>query len=169
VAQAETLVQSALAGEPPLENSGVLPHEVAPVWMWLDAGAGPGAAVSRPDPAQPNNDARKPSVSDARRRRAQAVSDDRNKAPLMLFFRAESIMSWGEFIKVNRATDDDPDDNASQVADDMDVLAVAPDGETAASRVKFDLDLPSAAADDRPLGPGQRFPEWDFRRNALLP
>ena len=130
---------------------------------------GPDAAASRADPAQPNGDARKPSVSDARRRRAQAVSDDRDKAPLMMFFRAESVMSWGEFIKVNRATDDDPDENASNVANDMDVLAIAPDGESAASRVKFDLDLPSAAADDRPLGPGQRFPEWDYRRNALVP
>ncbi len=112
---------------------------------------------------------RKPGASDQRRRRAQAMTDDRDKAPLMMFFRAESILSWGEFVKVNRASDDDPDDNAGQVANDMDQLAIAPDGQSAASRVKFDLDLPSAAADDRPLGPGRKFPEWDFRRNALLP
>ena len=172
-ASAEALVQSALAADPvdgaTAKAWGVAPHEVAPVWLWLDAGLGPDAAASRADPTQPSGDARKPSVSDARRRRAQAVSDDRDKAPLMMFFRAESVMSWGEFIKVNRATDDDPDENASNVANDMDVLAVAPDGESAASRVKFDLDLPSAAADDRPLGPGQRFPEWDHRRNALVP
>lgn len=168
-AQAEVWVQRALAGQAALDGSGVLPHEVAPVWLWLDAGEGSGTSVSRPDPAQPQGDPRQPVASDARRRRAQAVSDDRDKAPLMMFFRAESIMSWSEFIKVNRASDDDPDDNASDVANDMDLLAIAPDGETAASRVKFDLDLPSAAADDRPLGPGQRFPEWDFRRNALLP
>lgn len=168
-AQAEAWVQSRLAGEATPADARVLPDEVAPVWLWLDAGAGPDAAAQRPDPTQPQGEGRKPTVSDARRRRAQAVSDDRDRAPLMLFFRAESILSWGEFIKVNRASDDDPDDNAGNVANDMDVLAVAPDGESTASRVKFDLDLPSAAADDRPLGPGQRFPEWDFRRNALLP
>lgn len=168
-AQAEALVQQALAGEPVASGSGWLPGDLAPVWLWLDAGAGPGAAPSRADPTNPQCETRKPSISDARRRKAKAVSDDRDKAPLMMFFRAESVLSWGEFIKVNRATDDDPDENASNVANDMDVLAIAPDGESAASRVKFDLDLPSAAADDRPLGPGQRFPEWDFRRNALLP
>ena len=108
-------------------------------------------------------------TQDARRRRAQTVADERDKAPLMMFFRAESILSWGEFVKVNRASDDDPDDNAAEVANDMDVLAIAPDGQSTAARVKFDLDLPSAAADDRPLGPGIRLPEWDFRRNALLP
>lgn len=168
-AQAETWVQNALAGATVPTGAGLLPHEVAPVWLWLDAGAGPDAAVTRSDPAQPNGDGRKPNASDMRRRRAQAVSDDRDKAPLMMFFRAESILSWGEFIKVNRATDDDPDDNAGNVANDMDVLAIAPDGQSAASRVKFDLDLPSAAADDQPLGPGQTFPEWDFRRQVLLP
>ena len=168
-ALAEAWVQRALAGETVAEAAGMLPVDVAPVWLWLDAGAGPDAAVARTDPSQPNGDGRKPNASDMRRRRAQAVSDDRDKAPLMMFFRAESVLSWGEFIKVNRATDDDPDENAGNVANDMDELAIAPDGQSAASRVKFDLDLPSAAADDQPLGPGQRFPEWDFRRNALLP
>ena len=169
-AQAERAVQHALAGEAVNTTSDVRPQEVAPVWLWLDAGAGPAAAVSRPDPTtQPESGTRKPGASDQRRRRAEAVTDERDKAPLMMFFRAESILSWGEFIKVNRATDDDPDDNAGKVADDMDKLAIAPDGQSAASRVKFDLDLPSAAADDRPLGPGQKFPEWDFRKNALLP
>jgi nitric oxide reductase NorD protein len=51
----------------------------------------------------------------------------------------------------------------------MDKLSMAPDGETLASRVKFDLDLPSSSADDLPLGPGLRLPEWDYRRGVLQP
>lgn len=168
-AEAERTVQQALRGAWPAARSGLRPDDVAPVWLWLDAGGDPAVAVARPDGEQAPGDARKPAASDARRRRAQTVSDERDKAPLMMFFRAESILSWGEFVKVNRASDDDPDDNAAGVANDMDVLAIAPDGQSTAARVKFDLDLPSAAADDRPLGPGIRLPEWDFRRNALLP
>jgi nitric oxide reductase NorD protein len=166
---AELSVQRALSGERLAGALLVSAHEVAPVWLWLEACETVGEPVHRADPKRPAHGDRQAPASDARRRRAQAVSDDRDKAPLMMFFRAESVLSWGEFIKVNRATDDDPDGNASNVANDMDLLAIAPDGTSAASRVKFDLDLPSAAADDRPLGPGQRFPEWDFRRNALLP
>ncbi|UJW78946.1 nitric oxide reductase activation protein NorD [Hydrogenophaga sp. SL48] len=168
-AEAERTVQQALRGLAPAARSGLQPQDVAPVWLWLDAGGEPAAAVARPDGEAATGDARQPAVQDARRRRAQTVSDERDKAPLMMFFRAESILSWGEFVKVNRASDDDPDDNAAGVANDMDVLAIAPDGQSTAARVKFDLDLPSAAADDRPLGPGIRLPEWDFRRNALLP
>jgi nitric oxide reductase NorD protein len=141
------------------------------VWLWLDAGIPRTAPASRPqaeDDGQAAPSAPR-SQQDGRRRRSEAVQDERGKAPLVMFFRGESILSWGEFIKVNRASDDDEDGNAVAAADDMEVLAIAPDGKSTASRVKFDLDLPSAAADDVPLGPGIRLPEWDFRRACLLP
>jgi len=171
-ASAEACVQRALRGDGPLSPTGVRPVDVAPVWLWLDAGIPRTAPASRPQAEDDENQAA-PSAprpqQDGRRRRSEAVQDERGKAPLMMFFRAESILSWGEFIKVNRASDDDEDANAAAAADDMEVLAIAPDGKSTASRVKFDLDLPSAAADDVPLGPGIRLPEWDFRRACLLP
>lgn len=168
-AEAERAVQAALAGQGDETVGGVLPDEVAPVWLWLDTTAATTATpVARDqDPGSAGTE-RPPAMQDARRRRAQTVADERDKAPLMMFFRAESILSWGEFVKVNRASDDDDDGNALAAANDMDVLAIAPDGQTTASRVKFDLDLPSAAADDRPLGPGIRLPEWDWRRGRLI-
>jgi nitric oxide reductase NorD protein len=88
---------------------------------------------------------------------------------MVLPFRAEALMSWNEMVRVNRSTDDEDDGNALRAANDMEQLSVAPDGQTLASRVKFDLDLPSASADDTPLGPGQPFPEWDYKRALLRP
>jgi nitric oxide reductase NorD protein len=170
-AQAELQVQRALRGEPLDPSIALQAADAAPVWLWLDSSARPAGEAARgertgaPDAAAPT----KPGAQDAQRRQAQAVTDERNKAPLMLFFRAESILSWGEFIKVNRASDDDENAQAVAVANDMDQLAIAPDGQHSASRVKFDLDLPSAAADDQPLGPGLRLPEWDWRRGMLQP
>lgn len=168
-AEAERAVQRALAAQGGDQPLAVSPDEVAPVWLWLDttiaANVAPVAREQDPQPA----DARRPAATqDARRRKASAVADERDRAPLMMFFRAESILSWGEFVKVNRASDDDDDGNALAAANDMDMLAIAPDGQTTASRVKFDLDLPSAAADDRPLGPGIRLPEWDWRKGQLI-
>ncbi|HPW28160.1 MAG TPA: VWA domain-containing protein, partial [Rhodoferax sp.] len=89
--------------------------------------------------------------------------------PFILPFRAEAIMSWSEMVQVNRSTDDEDDGNAMAAANDMDKLSVAPDGESLASRVKFDLDLPSASADDQPMGPGIRLPEWNYRKGVLQP
>ncbi|MCK6423688.1 MAG: VWA domain-containing protein [Burkholderiaceae bacterium] len=148
--------------------------DVAPVWLWLDFAADglPAHAAPRQDPgddAARDPAARAAAQADRKRRHAEEVRDERHNAPLVMFFRAESILSWGDFVKVNRASDEDENPDALAAADDMEVIAVAPDGERAASRVKFDLDLPSAAADDRPLGPGIRLPEWDWKRRSLQP
>ncbi|TSE36954.1 hypothetical protein Tfont_01524 [Tepidimonas fonticaldi] len=167
-AEAERSVQQALAGRWNF-IPGVRPDEVAPVWLWLDTtSARTATPVAREHNPQTTGSEQPHAIGDTYRRRAQTVADERNKAPLMMFFRAESILSWGEFVKVNRASDDDDDGNALAAANDMDMLAIAPDGQTTASRVKFDLDLPSAAADDRPLGPGIRLPEWDWRKGQLM-
>lgn len=170
----EAAVQEALsAGRVSAVADGLRPEELAPVWMWLEAGASDvgrgtgdraGRGVDERDGTRAPDDA-----DDAKRRRARRVQDERDKAPLIMFFRAESILSWGEFVKVNRSSDEDPNDNASQVANDMDELAIADGDATTAGSVRFDLDLPSAAADDQPIGPGVRFPEWDWKRARLVP
>jgi nitric oxide reductase NorD protein len=92
-----------------------------------------------------------------------------NESAMILAFRAESLLSWAEYIKVNRALDDDPNPDAKAIADDMDKLTVAQDNERVAAKVRFDLDLPSAAEDDLPLGPGIPLPEWDWKRHELRP
>ncbi len=87
---------------------------------------------------------------------------------MIIPFRAESLLSVAEFIKVKRSTDDDPDDNAADAAANLDHLSITRDGERVASKVRFDLDLPSAAEDDVVLGDGIPLPEWDYRKNLLL-
>ena len=108
-------------------------------------------------------------AQDPRRRAAQSITDERHAAPMVMFFRTETILSWTEMTRVNRADDDEDDGQQLAAANDMDELAVAPDGQSTASRVKFDLDLPSAAHDDLPLGPGEKYPEWNYQTQRLQP
>ena len=167
--QAERAIQSALRGGA-AGHTEVAPAEVAPAWLWVSAGANLPAAQQRVAPS--NGDAAQKHdkiTRDSKRRRTQSVAENDNRNPFILPFRAEAIMSWSELVHVNRSTDDEEDGNAVAAANDMDKLSVAPDGESLASRVKFDLDLPSASADDRPLGPGIRLPEWNYRSGAMRP
>ncbi len=153
-----------------------VPDAIGPVWVWLHAhhADAPDSGAARADPAGANDEKRPERPPDARtqqdhkRRRAERTEDTTTKNGLVMFFRAESILSWSEFVRVNRTGDDDDNQDASQVADDMEHLSIAPDGETLAARVKFDLDLPSASADDLPVGEGEPLPEWDYKRAALL-
>ncbi|MDT7838695.1 nitric oxide reductase activation protein NorD [Aquabacterium sp. OR-4] len=147
----------------------VLPAQVAPVWLWWHASGTPEAGAAAAPPGEPSaaTPAPTPAQHDATRRRARRVDDERRRAALILPFRAEALLSWSELVRVDRATDDDENPDALAAAADLDHLSLARDGRSSASRVKFDLDLPSAAADDLPLGDGLALPEWDFRRRVL--
>jgi len=159
-----------------LDGRARQPASVAPVWLWLQAmqtAVGPSATAPEADAADgaPPRPQQQPTPQDPKRRRAQRTEDTSSKHGLVMFFRAESILSWSEFVRVNRTADDEDNQDYSQVADDMQELALAPrkPGETLAARIKFDLDLPSAAADDLPVGEGEPLPEWDYQRGLLLP
>lgn len=172
LALAERALQHALRSKVvSMAAQTVTPQDVAPVWLWFVLPPmSPKDAFSSPQqqPQKAQNSSAK-AMQDACRRAAKRVEDERNGAPLVMFFRAESILSWAEFTKVNRADDDEDDGRQLEAANDMEELAITNDGSSIASRVKFDLDLPSAAQDDLPLGEGMPFPEWDWRRQKLLP
>ena len=142
----------------------------APVVLWLHPQPpkplGQARKASREVPQQPEGGTQKKD-QEARKRQAESVAMPDNKSPFMLLFRAESLFSWAEFIKVNRPLDDDDNDNAEKAANDLDFLSVASDGKTTASRIRFDLDLPAEADDDLLLADGILYPEWDYRKRLL--
>lgn len=172
----EAAVQAALRGE----DHGALfvqPGQVTPVWLWLAADApaqveatpiSTSTAGDGPDP-DTEQDPTAQSEASKRRRRAKRADTGEERNPLLVAPKTESVTTWSEFVRLARGSDDEPDPNANAAADDMDTLTLARGKQTTASRVKFDLDLPSASADDQPLGPGRKTPEWDWRRRALLP
>lgn len=168
-ALAEAAIQAALRGD----GSGARqlePSDVAPVWLWVGAGGALACGAARSAGTQdPADAARANAAEDKQRRRTERAQESQGRNAMVLPFRAEALMSWSEMVRVNRGTDDEDDGNAVAAANDMDKLSLAPDGQTLASRVKFDLDLPSTSADDLPLGPGLRLPEWDYRRGAMQP
>ncbi|MBK7530376.1 VWA domain-containing protein [Piscinibacter sp.] len=163
---AEAAVQAALRGGTP---SGLFieAHEVAPVWLWLEALPAQhpaGAGESGGEAARSGS-----SAASGTRRRTRRVEQRRARAPLLLPSKTEQLMTWADHVPLDRATDDEDDGNAMRAADDMEQLAITRDGQAGAARVKFDLDLPSASADDRPLGEGETLPEWDWKQQRLRP
>ena len=141
-----------------------------PVQLWLHP-APPVAAHTLPTPAvaqePPEADQTHPASEDNRRRKAQRDDMPDGKDAFMMFFRAESIMSWAEYIKINRPTEEDAAEGGKRAADDMDIINVARDDKRTAARLRFDLDLPPEASDDTPLGEGILLPEWHCRKGVL--
>ena len=166
----EAAVQAALRGDDhsPLCVSA---HQVSPVWLWMtvDDALGTQAAPAPDVPGQRAPTSTNPTPQSQRRRRAQYGETPQQRRALLLPSRVESIMTWSERVHMDRGTDDEEDPNATAAADDMDTLAMTRDAQTGSAKVRFDLDLPSAAEDDIPLGEGIKIPEWDWRKGLLLP
>lgn len=156
------------------------PAEVAPVWMWIEAlsdtaampaaSAAPGAEDTAA--AQGPHEGESRSGGRARRRTRRLDEQARDGRPaLLLASKLESLLTWSEHAALDRPEDDSPDENARLAADDMERLSLAHRRQqrSTASRIKFDLDLPSAAQDDMPLGAPLALPEWDWKKKRLLP
>lgn len=174
-AERERAIQRALAAPgtvfalPPVPD-GSPPAQ--PVLLWLTGSlSADGDGERRPsgDPEQ-GTEGGGPTFEESERRahRAEQVDMPKEKNGVMMFFRAESLLAVAEFLRINRPTDDEPDPNAADAARDLDHLSLAQDQERVASKVRFDLDLPSAAEDDIVLGEGRPLPEWDYRKGRLL-
>ena len=141
-----------------------------PVPLWLHPSPpiaeGDGAAGGEEGVCKPGGKSRDP--GDGRRHQAERVeSPSRDRG--LVTIRMENIFSWGEHVRVDRGTDEDDDlEQARDVADDMERMSITRDGKAAKGRLRFDLDLPSEAADDLVIGEGIRLPEWDYKKDRLL-
>lgn len=157
-----------IAALPAAASPRLRPPQPVVVWLYPLPEALPPQSRAAGNNAGSNN-AREESAARKRHAARREEMPD-NKSPMLMMFRAESLLSWADFIKVNRELDDDANPDAGRAAENMDELAIADaDGQRLASKVRFDLDLPSAAADDLPVGEGIALPEWDFRRRQLKP
>lgn len=146
------------------------PHWPVPVWLRPDVPPVVRARGGERMPAEREGGSEKGEEAERKRMAAREIDMPEKKNGMLMVFRAESVFTWEEYVKVNRPTEEDEDgDNALKRADDMEKLSIARDGKAGRSRVRFDLDLPAAEYDDTPLGPGIHLPEWDWRKQTLLP
>ena len=167
----EAAIQQALREPGSVDTLPPARYPPHPVRLWLHP------APPRPSgPAGPGSDGPDPEAGgNTKKRKDKKRQAERTENPEkeggLLGMRMETILGWAEFLKINRAAeeDDQDDDEAAEMADDMDQVTITRDDQRVASRVRFDLDLPSAADDDQPLGEGILLPEWDYKRSLLRP
>jgi nitric oxide reductase NorD protein len=171
-AEQENAIRSALQHPGSLERLPAARRAPQPVLLWLHpeppvpaAGGGSGAADS--GDAEPK--AKSKTLEDQRRRQAERVDMPETDRGLVTI-RMENIFTWGEFARVDRGAEENEDlDQAEEAAESIDTFSVTREGRSVASRLRFDLDLPSASCDDLPVGPGIRLPEWDYKTQRLQP
>jgi nitric oxide reductase NorD protein len=171
-AQQEEAIQAALEQPGSRDHLPAARRAPQPVLLWLHpepplptTGSGSGAA----DEGSSEPQARSKTLEDQRRRQAERVDMPESDRGLVTI-RMENIFTWGEFARVDRGAEENEDlDQAEEAAESIDTFSVTREGRSVASRLRFDLDLPSESCDDQPAGPGIRLPEWDYKAQRLQP
>ena len=102
-----------------------------------------------------------------RARRRKADQAERNDS--FILHKFEAILSWAEFINMNRRVDDDENDDAKNAADDADEIGLGQISKAPATRLKLHLDLAPEDADREALSSKHTYPEWDARSASYLP
>ncbi|WP_425045689.1 nitric oxide reductase activation protein NorD [Primorskyibacter sp. S87] len=101
----------------------------------------------------------------ARRRK----SDQAERNDSFILHKFEAILSWAEFLNLNRRVDDDDPDNAKKAADDQDEIGLGQISKAPPTRLKLHLDLAPEDVDRERLSGRVLYPEWDVRTGQYLP
>lgn len=139
-----------------------------PVVLWPDLA---GVAFSAPSQVEHRETDGAPEEPHAERshRARRRESDLANRKDSLILHKFEAILSWAEFLNLNRRIEDDDDDSAKKAADDQDEIGLGQVSKAPATRLKLHLDLAPEDADRERLGGAFTYPEWDARAGAYLP
>ena len=102
-----------------------------------------------------------------RARRRKADQAERNDS--FILHKFEALLSWAEFINLNRRVEDDENDDAQKAADDADEIGLGQISKAPATRLKLHLDLAPEDVDREALSGISTYPEWDVRTGTYLP
>jgi nitric oxide reductase NorD protein len=139
-----------------------------PLWLHPEPPLSTGSH-SRDDATTPNPGAQSRELEELGRRQAEKTGEPEADRGL-LTVRMENILTMGEFVNLDRGSEDEDDiERAENIARDLDRLAISQDGSASKTRLRFDLDLPSASEDDQVIDDGMLLPEWDWKKRRLLP
>lgn len=134
-----------------------------PVPLWPQFCVAAPSAGHRGDGAEDEPGSGGTDSEEKRLRAERRQGDQADRRDSLILYRFEHILSWAEFLNINRAVDDDEEENARKVAGDADKISIVKNRKMAATKLKFDLDLSPEDVDVERLSGKSLYPEWDYR------
>ncbi|MBK9080431.1 MAG: VWA domain-containing protein [Hyphomicrobium sp.] len=141
-----------------------------PVLLWPQISGTEARAKAERDDDGPAQGTPPPLDEDQRTlRAARKKADQAARKDSLVLYKFESILSWAEFLNVNRRIDDDDQDSAKKAADDLNEINLARVPQKARARLRLHLDLSPQDAEFERLAGVHVYPEWDHRTKSYLP
>ncbi|SLN44654.1 von Willebrand factor type A domain protein [Roseovarius litorisediminis] len=138
-----------------------------PVALWPDLRALVFSATDEVESRDTDGPPEEGSQGTHRARRRNADQAERRDS--LILHKFEAILSWAEFLNLNRRVDDDDPDSAKKAGDDQDEIGLGQISKAPATRLKLHLDLAPEDVDRERLSGVSTYPEWDVRSGAYLP
>ena len=145
---------------------GYRPFLPVPLWAERAPPPGLGRNAREEQDCEPSDGSAQSDEATIKAKRQNGSEADRKDS--LILHRFETILSWAEFLNLNRAVDDDDDENARQAAEDQDELSLVEQRRRPATRLAFDLDLAPEDVDRERLSGAELYPEWDYRTATYL-
>lgn len=172
-AQVEAQVRAALGGPaaaPPADRPAPRGYRpFLPVPLWPEARGLAFSAPSEVENPAVQGDTEQGSESDKAHRARRHKSDLAERRDSLILYKFEALLSWTEFLNLNRRVEDDDHDNAKKAADDQEEIGLGQISKAPATRLKLHLDLAPEDADRDHLAGAFTYPEWDARSGKYLP
>lgn len=160
------MIKSGDLSAAPAAPRGYRPYLPVPLWLDLRAPqVNAGEAVEIRETAGAPEEGGEGKPKRARRHK----SDQADRKDSLILHRFEAVLSWAEFLNLNRRVEDDENDDAKKAADDADEIALGQTSKAPATRLKLHLDLAPEDVDREALSGVHIYPEWDCRIGAYLP
>ena len=139
-----------------------------PVALWPDLRETGRSETTTVETAETEGSPEESSDGPARRARRRK-SDQIERNDSFILHKFEAILSWAEFVNLNRRVEDDDDDSARKAADDQDEIGLGQISKAPATKLKLHLDLAPEDVDREALSDVHTYPEWDVRTASYLP
>lgn len=165
----EAAIQAALRHPNSVTHYPTAKGQPMPVWLWLhpEPPLTTGNSQPRKDDVSAESGGQSQPAREQKKKKGERTDAPDGKSGL-LAFRFESLFTRAEYAKVDRTQDDEDDlAKAQDALEDMEQISVAQAEKKMAVSLRFDLDLPAEAQDDRMLQGDILLPEWDWKRHEL--
>lgn len=142
------------------------PYRLVELWPSISAAA---PNKRRPDGRDDEAGSGAADTAEKRVKAERRRGDQADRKDSLIIHRFEHILSWAEFLNINRTVDDEDEENARKALDDADRISVVRNRKKAATRLSFDLDLAPDDVDTEKLSGVSLYPEWDYRLGDYRP
>ncbi|MFK7837324.1 MAG: nitric oxide reductase activation protein NorD [Sulfitobacter sp.] len=143
------------------------PLRPVPLWLRLiPAEAGPSGSNEDPPEAEENT---AEETLEATKKGKRKTADQAERRDSLILHKFEAILSFSDFLNLNRRTDDDDLDAAKKAMDDLDELSLTDISKTPATKFKLNLDLSAADVNREAISGQHTYDEWDVKSQSYMP